>query len=382
MAIDASATISGGAVTHLVSILKMIDIENSKFSEIHVWAPKNTLAKINNASWLYKHDSIFIEKNYIIRALWQSLMLKKDVIKNDCDILLIIGGSFSTNFRPIIVMNQNLIPFVWREIIQYKFSLITIKFLMLRIFQSLSFKSADGVIFLSKHAKEIVTSEIGANLHLTKIIPHGIERNTFYKDSKKEVSQLNTNSEVFNLLYVSSVDYYKHQWNVVSAVSKARSIGINININFIGPGYKKAIHKLENTINQFDPNRDYAHYLGAIPHEKIQYYYNNADAFIFASTCETFGMALVEAMSSGLPIICSNLKPMTDILGDGGFYFDPYDDESIAKAIITCHNSIEDRKKKSDISFNRSLDYSWEHCADETFSFIEDVYIDYKGNSD
>ena len=48
-----------------------------------------------------------------------------------------------------------------------------------------------------------------------------------------------------------------------------------------------------------------------------------SDIFIFASSSETFGISLLEAMALGLPIVCSNKSSLPEILDDGGLYFDP-----------------------------------------------------------
>jgi glycosyltransferase involved in cell wall biosynthesis len=91
---------------------------------------------------------------------------------------------------------------------------------------------------------------------------------------------------------------------------------------------------------------------------------------VFASSCETFGQILVEAMSAGLPIACSNRSVMPELLGDAGVYFDPEQPAEIASAIRTLFDSPELRSRLARESFKKAKNYSWARCADETFSFI------------
>ena len=81
-------------------------------------------------------------------------------------------------------------------------------------------------------------------------------------------------------------------------------------------------------------------YIGNVKHKDLIRYYNEADIFIFASSCETFGMILLEAMASGLPIACSKISSMPEILKQNGEYFNPKDPESISKAIMKIISNI------------------------------------------
>ena len=79
---------------------------------------------------------------------------------------------------------------------------------------------------------------------------------------------------------------------------------------------------------------------------------------------------LIEAMASGLPIVCSDRGPMFEVLGDGGGYFDP---ESISSIVDALEHTIENkliRENKAEKSFLSAQAFSWEKCASDTFSFI------------
>ena len=62
-----------------------------------------------------------------------------------------------------------------------------------------------------------------------------------------------------------------------------------------------------------------------------------SDAFVFPSLQEGLPVVLMEAMASGLPIICSNIRGNTDLIvdGKGGYLVNPRDVDGIAKAIKT-----------------------------------------------
>ncbi len=62
--------------------------------------------------------------------------------------------------------------------------------------------------------------------------------------------------------------------------------------------------------------------------------FSNADAFIYPSLWEGFGIPILEAFYYNVPVLCSNTASLPEVAGDAGIYFDPYDPESIAEAIV------------------------------------------------
>ena len=99
----------------------------------------------------------------------------------------------------------------------------------------------------------------------------------------------------------------------------------------------------------------------------------NADIFVFASSCENMPVTLIEAMVSGLPIACSDRGPMPEILGKSAVYFNPHSVSSIFKALSKIVHDEILRKSLAEISWEKSLQYSWERCAEETFDFIYNI---------
>ena len=63
--------------------------------------------------------------------------------------------------------------------------------------------------------------------------------------------------------------------------------------------------------------------------EELMTEYRDSYALVFTSTYEGFGLPIVEAQAIGLPVITSNIAPMTDTAGDGALFVDPYDEREI-----------------------------------------------------
>ena len=204
-------------MTHLIETLQAYPPIGSSY--IIIWALEilfqNPCTKI-----YYQNLSKILERNIFFRIYWHMFYLEKVLKKYNCNILFAPGGSVYCNFKPLVVVSQNLLPFCMAEIKRYGFSLISIKWLLLRLSQSNTFKKADGVIFLTNYAKKTIESAIGKKIKACAIVPHGISERFRLKpvEPESELSQ----KKVLNLIYVSTIDFYKHQWNVIDAIHLLR----------------------------------------------------------------------------------------------------------------------------------------------------------------
>ncbi len=377
LGIDASNIRAGGGVTHLVELLRAVDLDPSKyrFDRVIVWGCSDTLGKIEEREWLSKvHDSL-LDRGLPYRIFWQRFRLKRLATQAECDLLFVPGGSDASGFKPMATMSQNLLPFEWRELQRYGWSLMTLKLSLLRMIQSRTFIRAAGVIFLTEYARKAVLKVVGDLPSETIVIPHGINTRFFMPPRSQHQSHEFNQEQPCRVIYVSIIDVYKHQWHVAQSISQLRAEGIPIVLDLIGPP-GMGIKRLENMLKEIDPERVFIRYHGAIPYEKLHKLYISADISVFASSCETFGQILTEAMSAGLPLACSKLSAMPEILGDSGVYFDPEQPDEIAAAIRQLFQSAELRAKLAESAYQKAQLYSWERCAIETFAFLAQIAKD------
>jgi len=105
-------------------------------------------------------------------------------------------------------------------------------------------------------------------------------------------------------------------------------------------------------------------------------YYNLADALIFPSFMEGFGLTVAEGMSCGLPVIASNRGSLPEVLvdGEGGFLCDPTDREAFVRRTLLVLSDAALRRKFGEANRAR-VDrlFRWERCAEGTERVYEDV---------
>lgn len=101
--------------------------------------------------------------------------------------------------------------------------------------------------------------------------------------------------------------------------------------------------------------------------------YRQAEAFIYPSLYEGFGLPPLEAMAAGCPVICSNNSSIPEVVNNAGEYFDPKDCESIASAIENVTRSSELKSKLIQAGFDNVKKFSWVNCARETMSIYNQL---------
>jgi glycosyltransferase involved in cell wall biosynthesis len=372
LGIDAFNVRTGGCLTHLSEILRVINPSVYGFKKVIIWGNATTLAKIDDRDWLHKIHVPYLDRALPYRIFWHRFMSRKLIQQSGCNLLFVPGGSDANGFSPIVTMSQNMLPFEWREILRYRSLIAILRLLLIRRTQIISFRKAGGVIFLTEYAREAIFKITGKVHGKSIIIPHGISPQFFLKPRPQRSISDFSDSDPCRILYVSALYVYKHQWRVAEAVASLRDEGIPIILDLIGPS-AEGMKLLNATIDKIDPQRNFIKFHGAIAYEKLNACYANADIGVFASSCENMPNILIESMAAGLPIACSNMGPMPEILGDAGVYFNPCDSKDIAASISKLIHSSDLRSNLAQLAFDSSLQYSWQRCADETFGFLADI---------
>jgi glycosyltransferase involved in cell wall biosynthesis len=365
--INASRARSGGAKSHLIGVLNEVKPELYGIKEIHVWSYDALLDLLPNKIWLVKHSVQKKETSIFKELLWERYTLNKELKAMKCSILLNIDAGTVCDFSPAVTMSRDMLSYEPGELKRYGFSYLGLRLFLLRYVQNRSLSRANGVIFLSKYASEVIQKSCG-KLKNIAIIPHGIGDN--FKLNHSRIWPIEKGSQI-KCLYVSPIWLFKHQWTVVKAIEHLRGEGFNLDLYLVGSNTTKdAMKLLESQLMISDPEMKYVTLTGEVEHAMLTEYYKHCDIFIFASSCENMPNTLIEAMGAGLPIACSDRGPMPEILKDGGIFFNPEDTESLIFAIREIINNINLREKIVIRGKELSEQYSWSRCADETFKFI------------
>lgn len=112
---------------------------------------------------------------------------------------------------------------------------------------------------------------------------------------------------------------------------------------------------------------------GWVEEKELPFFYKGADAFVFPSRYEGFGIPLLQAMGTGLPIATSGSSPIPEVVGDAGLFFNAGDIYDMAEALYKIIVDQPLREKLIARGLEKAKNYSWEKCAIETLDIIENL---------
>jgi len=110
----------------------------------------------------------------------------------------------------------------------------------------------------------------------------------------------------------------------------------------------------------------WARYLGFVPANDLPLLFAGARLFTFPSLYEGFGLPVLEAMSSGVPVVCSNSSSLPEVAGTAALMCEPMDIDSLT---VNLQQGLEDDVWRANAVRNGLLhasSFSWERCARET----------------
>ncbi|MEO6537342.1 MAG: glycosyltransferase family 1 protein [Ferruginibacter sp.] len=167
------------------------------------------------------------------------------------------------------------------------------------------------------------------------------------------------------LLYVGTFRIHKNISNLLLSFLKAME-HISTNKKLVVIGSEKYLkEKDREVINAINANGKRVFFTGYLSQACVEKYFQQADAYIFPSISEGFGLGVLESFYYNLPLLCSSMTSLPEIAGDAALYFNPYKTEEIANAIIKFYADETLRPKLIASGKLRLTAFSWKKNAAE-----------------
>lgn len=112
-------------------------------------------------------------------------------------------------------------------------------------------------------------------------------------------------------------------------------------------------------------------YLGFIPNRDVPYLYSGAEALVYPSLSEGFGLPILEAFACGCPVVTSDNSSLKEIADKATILVNPADINSISNGI---ERALKDKNNLVDEGYKRLKDFSWEESAKKTLAVYNEAF--------
>jgi glycosyltransferase involved in cell wall biosynthesis len=113
--------------------------------------------------------------------------------------------------------------------------------------------------------------------------------------------------------------------------------------------------------------------LGFVDDAQLARLYQAASVFLFPSLEEGFGIPVLEALASGVPVVTSNLSSMPEVGGEAALYVDPHDPADIAQKVVQAAEDMALRAALIPKGLARAGEFTWRRTAEATLAVYDEV---------
>lgn len=166
------------------------------------------------------------------------------------------------------------------------------------------------------------------------------------------------------LFYVGGLYPHKNVESAVRAIAFFNGQGGKL--NFVIASARSVFKDRFEEFLKSEKKGQFVKLLGNVSETELDSLYKNAEGFIFPTTSEGFGLPGLEAMSRGIPVICSDIPVLREVYKDSAVYFDPKNVISISQAMQKIISDKNLRPKLIKSSETLSQTYSWAKMAKQT----------------
>jgi glycosyltransferase involved in cell wall biosynthesis len=212
---------------------------------------------------------------------------------------------------------------------------------------------------------------------------HGFDAEAFSADTtplpSEALKQLEQAADSLRLLFVSHYNYYRNFETLFRAMP-ILSTRLNRKVKLFltcrlkseeNPGAYRAM-KAASLANNFGGGENIVE-LGTIPYRSLHQLYRACHVYVSPAYAESFAHPLIEAMSSGLPVVASDLPVHREICADAASYFSRFSAEELAERVMQIQGSPTLAENLSSNGLRRAHDFSWREHVERLVGLAQEL---------
>lgn len=205
-------------------------------------------------------------------------------------------------------------------------------------------------ISVSETLKPELTGLLRIPQERVRVIPHGI--NALFVRPSPPTSGPSIKGDY--ILHVCQYSRIKNLPGVLAAYQKVRN-QIGLPLRIVAGGWDGDLASLAQGVEMTNT---------LVPQDKVRELMWGARVFLFPSFEEPFGLPVLEAMASGVPVVTSRGTGAGEVVGDAGLCVDPHDVDAIAAALLAASTDKALHERLALAGYERAKGYNWDVAAD------------------
>ena len=301
-------------------------------NDYHLYSPK-----ITNQSFDTKDFQIHTKQKGL-DAIWRSWSMSKDWDRTGLQIYHGLSNElpFSNKGKTKTIVTIHDLIF---EVLPKTYKWTDRKIYRQKVMNSCQI--ADQVVAISEHTKNDIIEFYGIEPTKIKVLYQAVE-DSYYQEVAPHLPIVDIPKLPSN--YILSVGTFQERKNQLSILKAWRSLPKvhQIPIVLVGKG-----QACENMLREYASAYQIPLYCltNIMQTAQLQAIYKKASVFVFPSYYEGFGLPIVEALLSGVPVVCSETSAMPEAAGGASILFNPFEKEEIAAGISKVLEDSNLRKK-------------------------------------
>lgn len=265
-----------------------------------------------------------------------------------------------------LVLNKPMVVTIYDlSFIHYPQVLTAVRRLYLRLFTRLTCQRARRVIAISHSTARDVVETLGIPADKVDVAAPGYNPDLYRPLPPEEVSAFRQRKGLPERfwLFIGTLEPRKNLPTLLQAYARlpqAERLPL-----MLGGGKGWKYDDIFATIERYQLS-DSVRWLDYLPAEELPLWYNSAEAFVFPSVFEGFGLPVLEAMACGTPVIVSDASSLPEVAGSAGFTLSPHHIEAWTDALHTAATNAEWRAQASQQGLREVQRYGWHITAQET----------------
>lgn len=233
-------------------------------------------------------------------------------------------------------------------------------------------RRADHIVAVSEYTRQDIIDTYGLDPNKVTVGHNATPKGFGPLDAarQQEVRDRLSNGLPY-FIYVGSLHPRKNVVNLIKAFDQFKQGGSNHKLVLVGRMAWKN-EELQQVYQSIKCAEDII-LTGHISNTDLPLYLASAEALTYVSVFEGFGIPILEGMSSGTPVVTSNVSSMPEVAGDAALLIDPHDPTSIRNGMDTIVSDLELRKELISKGSERIHQFSWKKTADHIYEMLQKI---------